>query len=127
VYNGSLARAPDRRVFVRRRPVGRSLRFACAGYPPPLVFASAGGARLEWGGRSLPLDALRTPRPRDEALIVIPEAGGVVLYSDGLVERRSRPLSDGLDALATVVGRQFDDASAFAQTITTALRAPRGR
>jgi serine/threonine-protein kinase RsbW len=112
-------------VYAELDPATRTLRFACAGHPPPLVFDPDGGARYDWGGRSLPLDAVRTPRAREDTSVVVPAGGGVVLYSDGLIERRSRPLSEGFDALAGVVtARDPGDAPALAGTISAALRAP---
>jgi serine phosphatase RsbU (regulator of sigma subunit) len=112
-------------VYAELDPATRTLRYACAGHPPPLVIDPEGGSRFDWGGRSLPLDAVRTPRPREDASVVVPAGGGVVLYSDGLIERRSRPLSEGFDALAGVVdARDPGDASALAGTISAALRAP---
>jgi sigma-B regulation protein RsbU (phosphoserine phosphatase) len=112
-------------VYAELDPAVRTLRFACAGHPPPLIFGPDGQAGFDWGGRSLPLDAVRTPRPRDEASVVVPAGGGVLLYSDGLIERRSRPLSDGFDALAAVVGGlPSGDAAGLARAISAALGAP---
>jgi anti-sigma regulatory factor (Ser/Thr protein kinase) len=47
------------------------------------------------GGRSVPI-AVRPGRPRPDAETVIPARATVLLYTDGLVERRRRALTDGI-------------------------------
>jgi anti-sigma regulatory factor (Ser/Thr protein kinase) len=51
----------------------------------------------------------------------LPEGGVLVLYTDGLIERRTESLNDGLDRLATgVAGTPLDDdLERFADTIAT--------
>jgi sigma-B regulation protein RsbU (phosphoserine phosphatase) len=80
------------------------VRYACAGHPPPAAITPGGGARLLWEGRSLPLDA-RGAGVRAEGELELEPGGGLVLYSDGLVERRARPLRTGLDALVAALER----------------------
>jgi serine/threonine-protein kinase RsbW len=112
---GALLDALDR--YVRAHGVGRMatvafaqvdltarrIRYACAGHPPPVAVATGEPARLLWEGRSLPLDAHGVLAPRPEGVIDLPEGGAVVLYTDGLIERRDRPLSTGLDGLLEAV------------------------
>lgn len=81
----------------------RQVRYACAGHPPPVVLDPDGRARLLLAGRSLPLDAHVAPQSRAEATFAFPGGGVLMLYSDGLVERRDRPLHAGLDALVTAL------------------------
>ena len=73
-------------------------RFALAGHPPPLVLDAGGRARFPEGGRNLPLGADGLYRPDDEPVDLEPGAT-LLLYTDGLVETRSRPLDEGLDRL----------------------------
>lgn len=81
------------------------LQYACAGHMPPVVLPALGPARLLWDGRSTPL-GLRIPgRDRLEADLVLEPGDQVLLYTDGLVERRSRPLPDGFLALVDAVAR----------------------
>jgi serine/threonine-protein kinase RsbW len=76
------------------------LRFACAGHPPPVIAAPGEEPQFAWGGRSLPLAAhLQAGRPRAEATRVLRPATTVLLYTDGLIERRDRPLEDGMTEL----------------------------
>jgi phosphoserine phosphatase RsbU/P len=80
----------------------RRVRYACAGHPPPAAVAPGGAAQLLWDGRSLPLDA-RGAGTRAEGELALEPGGGLVLYSDGLVERRTQPLRTGLDALVAAL------------------------
>jgi serine phosphatase RsbU (regulator of sigma subunit) len=75
-----------------------AVRYACAGHLPPLRFRAGGTHEFLWEGRSTPL-GLGTDRV--EARTALAPQDLLVLYTDGLVERRDRPLPDGLHALAT--------------------------
>jgi PAS domain S-box-containing protein len=77
--------------------------FASAGHPPPLVLSSDGATFLE-GGRSVPVGAAE-PGIFREATAVLPPGASLLLYTDGLVERRGAPLEDGLGELADAAGR----------------------
>ena len=59
---------------------------ARAGHPPPLVLAPDGPHFLE-GGRSVPIGAA-DPAVFREASAVLPPGSSLLLYTDGLVERR---------------------------------------
>jgi serine phosphatase RsbU (regulator of sigma subunit) len=72
--------------------------YVCAGHPPPLLLPAEGGGRLLWEGRSTPLGAFVTGE-RDEATVQLGPGDRLLLYTDGLIERRDRGLDDGLDAL----------------------------
>jgi sigma-B regulation protein RsbU (phosphoserine phosphatase) len=85
------------------------LRFASAGHPPPMLAIPGEEPRFAWGGRSAPLDAYAFDGNRDEATEVLPPGSMVLLYSDGLVEQRSRPLDDGMERLRTTVGAHGSD------------------
>ncbi len=76
------------------------LTYACAGHPPPLLLDEDGCSYL-WEARSPPIgvgSAARTSARR-----AIAAGAAVLLYTDGLVERRERPLEVGLEQLAAVV------------------------
>jgi serine/threonine-protein kinase RsbW len=72
--------------------------YSCAGHPPPLVLVD-GTATYLWDARSAPLRAGTTP-PRPTARTQFEAPFTVMLYTDGLVERRTRPLDTGLAELA---------------------------
>jgi DNA-binding response OmpR family regulator len=73
-------------------------QLANAGHPPPLL--SHDGRVTFVTERSAPL-GVRGVKPVDGEL-TIPPAGTLVLYSDGLVERRAEHIDRGLAALARV-------------------------
>lgn len=79
--------------------------YACAGHPPPLLLPAEGGARLLWDGRSTPLGAYGAPPRRRQAAVRLASGDRLLLCTDGLFERRGRPLDEGLDLLvATAEG-----------------------
>ena len=90
-------------VYAELSLVNGELRFASAGHLPPLLVASGEEPRFAWGGRSTPIDAFGEGTPRDEATESLPPGGMVLLYTDGLVEERARPLDDGMQRLCGAV------------------------
>jgi serine/threonine-protein kinase RsbW len=82
------------------------VRFACAGHPPPLLVEPAAAPRFLWDGRSTPL-GVRVPARADAELTLAPEAR-LLLYTDGLVERRDQSLDARLDQLADEVAQRRD-------------------
>jgi anti-sigma regulatory factor (Ser/Thr protein kinase) len=77
--------------------------FASAGHPPPLVVGPDGARFLE-GGRAVPIGAV-DPGVFREATAVLPKDASLLLYTDGLVERRDEPLEQRLEALAEAADR----------------------
>jgi serine/threonine-protein kinase RsbW len=73
--------------------------YACAGHPPPLVVGADGETRYLWDGRSAPLGSMLGDR-RAEAVDHLEEGATLVLYTDGLVERRTESLDVGFERLA---------------------------
>jgi len=109
--------------FVARHDVGRmttvayaelrldtgAVRYACAGHPPPALLQPGREPELLWEGRSVPLDAGVGTGARPEAGTHLLPGGSLLLYTDGLVERRSRPLGVGLDELLAELAAQRDN------------------
>ncbi|MGI5170636.1 SpoIIE family protein phosphatase [Spirillospora sp. CA-253888] len=77
-------------------PETGELTYSSAGHPPGILVHPDGTTRLLQDGRSLPL-AVRPGRTRPEGTCSIPARSTLLLYTDGLVERRRRPLSAGID------------------------------
>jgi len=77
--------------------------YACAGHPPPLLVPAEGAPRLLWDGRSEPLGSSFS-RGREEATARLRLGDTIVLYTDGLVERRTEAVSVGLDRLVEIAG-----------------------
>jgi serine phosphatase RsbU (regulator of sigma subunit) len=82
----------------------RVLRFASAGHPPPLIVVpDQEEPHFAWGGRSTPLDAYGSDGVRDDVTEPLPQGGMVLLYTDGLIEQRSRSLDVGMESLCRAV------------------------
>jgi PAS domain S-box-containing protein len=78
------------------------LVYSSAGHPPPiLVHADRSVALLE-GGRTIPL-GWRSNWSRPEARVTLPPRTTLLLYTDGLIERRGSPLDDGIAGAAELV------------------------
>jgi serine phosphatase RsbU (regulator of sigma subunit)/anti-sigma regulatory factor (Ser/Thr protein kinase) len=87
-------------VYLALDLVERTFCFASAGHPPPLVIDPAGSARFLEEGRSVPLGAYAGTRYR-EAVVRLEPGSTIVLYTDGLVERRGSSLNQGLERLVS--------------------------
>jgi GAF domain-containing protein/anti-sigma regulatory factor (Ser/Thr protein kinase) len=79
-----------------------------AGHPPPLVVRADGSATFCPMERTLLIAAglSGAPRPRDE--VVLDRGDSLIMYSDGLIERRGELITHGMERLAntaTVVAR----------------------
>jgi anti-sigma regulatory factor (Ser/Thr protein kinase) len=83
-------------------PGSGRLRYSSAGHPPPIVIHADGSTHLLDGGRTTLL-AIDPGRARPEAEHTLPPRATLLLYTDGLVERRRQPLPDGIDGAAAVV------------------------
>jgi GAF domain-containing protein len=82
-------------------PGGR-LSYARAGHPPPLVVSPRVAPRFLWGGAGVPLHSGVERQAQDTATI---EDGDVlVLFTDGVFERRGESIDHGLDELARFAG-----------------------
>ncbi|MGB9303734.1 MAG: SpoIIE family protein phosphatase [Mycobacterium sp.] len=78
------------------------LVYASAGHPPPIMVHADGSIVQLDGGHGLPL-ALRPDWTRPEANITMPPRATLLLYTDGLVERRGRSIDDGMARAADLV------------------------
>jgi serine phosphatase RsbU (regulator of sigma subunit)/anti-sigma regulatory factor (Ser/Thr protein kinase) len=89
-------------VYAIFDPRSEALTFVSAGHPPPLVRHADGSVLFLEGGRSLPLGV--APDVRCEQAETTLETGAtLLLFTDGLVERRDAGISDGLARLADAV------------------------
>ncbi|MBO0678391.1 SpoIIE family protein phosphatase [Mycolicibacterium sp. S2-37] len=90
-------------------PETGDLVYSSAGHPPPILVHSAGMTRMLDGGRGFAL-ALRPGEERPEAHVTMPPRSTLLLYTDGLVERRRASLDQGIRRAAEVVreGRSAD-------------------
>jgi serine/threonine-protein kinase RsbW len=89
----------------------RTVRYACAGHLPPLLVEPDGTTTYLWEGRSLPLAMGALGGTRGEGAVALAPGAALVLYTDGLVERRDRGLDEGMDLLATLMAEHGPDAA----------------
>lgn len=78
-----------------------TLRWSNAGHPPPLFVAHDGAGRLLERPADLLL-GVAAEAPRREHAVPLRAGDTVLLYTDGLVERRDATLDDGLGRLLAV-------------------------
>ncbi len=81
-------------------PRTRTLVFANAGHVPPLAVNPDGSVRWVDAPPDPPLGASPVPPAFHQSTIVLDPGTTLLLYTDGLVERRSEGLDEGLAALA---------------------------
>lgn len=88
------------------------LVYSTAGHPPAIMVHADGATTMLDGGRGLPL-AIRPDQPRPEAHVTMPARATLLLYTDGLVERRGSSIEDGMARAADLVGdgcsQELDD------------------
>ncbi len=80
-------------------PAHRRIRYSNAGHPPAMLRMPDGSIEALEGGRSMPLSATDQAQYR-EAEHDLPAGSMLVLYTDGLIERRGESLDVGLERLA---------------------------
>ncbi|MEA2135568.1 MAG: phosphoserine phosphatase RsbU/P [Solirubrobacteraceae bacterium] len=104
----------------------RRLRYACAGHPPPLVLSPGEDPFFAWDGRSTPLDVgPASPGARSEAALALAPGCTVLFYTDGLIERRSESLTEGMDRLLQAAATHRDETAArLAATLVRSLHDP---
>jgi anti-anti-sigma factor len=83
-------------------PATGRLRIASAGHLPPILISSRGDVRSLQGAVSMPLNVDATVRFKETEEKLEP-GSTVLLYTDGLIERRGETLSDGLQDLEFAV------------------------
>lgn len=101
-------------------PMTGSCRMASAGHLPPLLVAADGGRFVD---HRAPLLGVRAGRPEDREF-VLPPGSTLVLYTDGLVERRGADIDDGLQALAACATEVDDDLDRYCERLVVDLVAP---
>ena len=97
-------------------PANRTLTWAQAGHPPPVLVRGAAARPLD-PPRGILLGAAQ--EAYQGARLDLGRGDLLLLYSDGLIERRGRPLDEGLTTLCAAV-RGISDPE---QAIAAALRA----
>ncbi|MDK3257532.1 SpoIIE family protein phosphatase [Blastococcus capsensis] len=89
------------------------LRWSNAGHPPPMILTADGRVEVLTAERADLLLGVDPSATRRESVTTLDRDAVVLLYTDGLVERRGEDLDDGLArlqaTLAGLVGRDLDE------------------
>ncbi|BCJ38567.1 hypothetical protein Athai_60700 [Actinocatenispora thailandica] len=100
-------------------PSRDSFRISLAGHPPPVLAGPDGTGRLLRVTPDLPL-GVGVPRARHTHVVPLPPSGLLCLYTDGLIERRDRPISSGIGELCSLLDTS-SAARACASAVTTMI------
>ena len=93
-------------------PASGAVTLASAGHMPPVLFGPGRAPELFMEGRSTPLGVPVPGRPRAEASFTLAPGASFVLYTDGLVERRTEVIDAGLERLLATIRALPDTAPA---------------
>jgi len=92
-------------LFVGLLDAEGSMRYSSAGHVPPIVVNHSMEARLV---EDEPEPALGTaPFTYTDRHISLPEGSSLIVYTDGLVERRGRRIEDGIESLRRAAERRW--------------------
>jgi serine/threonine-protein kinase RsbW len=81
-----------------------AVRYACAGHPPPVLVPAEGEPTLLWNGRRPPLGVPGASEPAPDGEVTLHHGDRLLLYTDGLIERRAETLDVGLARLVATIG-----------------------
>ncbi|MFF5982533.1 PP2C family protein-serine/threonine phosphatase [Streptomyces olindensis] len=104
-----------------------TVTYSSAGHLPPVLVHPDGRTEFLDRATDTPLDARPDPIPRPQADTAFTPGATLVLYTDGLVERRREDIDVGLDRLADALRRHRDqDPETLADTVLLELLPPGG-
>ncbi|MFD0516774.1 PP2C family protein-serine/threonine phosphatase [Paractinoplanes durhamensis] len=105
-------------------PDRTTVRISTAGHPPPVLFVPGRPAATVALPADPPLGIGDDRRPRRTTTLELAAGGVLVLYTDGLVERRGQLIDVGMELLAEVVGSTPADDLCSAIMTTVGLDEP---
>ncbi|MEU2270164.1 SpoIIE family protein phosphatase [Streptomyces olindensis] len=106
---------------------GNTVTYSSAGHLPPVLVHPDGRTEFLDRATDTPLDARPDPIPRPQADTTFTPGATLVLYTDGLVERRREDIDVGLARLADALRRHRDqDPETLADTVLLELLPPGG-
>ncbi|OIJ95597.1 PP2C family protein-serine/threonine phosphatase [Streptomyces colonosanans] len=86
-------------------PRSKLIVYSSAGHPPPILVRPDGGYDLLDQATDAPLGARPQHVPRPQAIHSYSTGDTLVLYTDGLIERRGEHIEEGLTRLTDALGR----------------------
>ncbi|MEV2211912.1 SpoIIE family protein phosphatase [Streptomyces sp. NPDC050997] len=104
-----------------------TIAYSSAGHPPPVLVHPDGRTEFLDRATDPPLDARPDPVPRPQADTTFTDGATLVLYTDGLIERRHEDIDTGLARLAASLTRHREaDPEALADAVLLELLPPGG-
>ncbi|GAA4692201.1 hypothetical protein Prum_038700 [Phytohabitans rumicis] len=97
------------------------IRMASAGHLPPLVVTR--DRKVRYHEHLATLLGVRAHRP-DDIEFTLPKGGTLVLFTDGLIERRGSDIDEGLSTLANAASRVDADIERFCDRLLAELSGP---
>jgi hypothetical protein len=91
-------------IYAIVEPDGR-LRYANAGHPPPLLAQNGRSASYLSDGLSAPIGVGLPAGSRGESAVRLDPGATLLMYTDGLIERRDRHLDEGLAELRELLSK----------------------
>ncbi len=85
------------------------LRWSNAGHLPPVVASPDGTISVLGGARPDLLLGVDAAAPRQDHVLTVPRGSTVLLYTDGLVERRDQLFDDGIEQLRADFGELWQE------------------
>ena len=107
-------------VYLVVDPRQRRARYVVAGHPPPLIRSPDGTTSFLEEGRSLPI-GVDASLEFESGEVLLQQGSTILLYTDGLVERRGTPLDEGLRRLAESAAASEDDPEELVESVLGAL------
>ena len=108
-------------------PAASTVTYSSAGHPPPILITPDGGRSLLDQAQSLPLAVLPSGARRNQASAALAAGATLMLYTDGLAERRHIPLEDGISAAADLLAAHHaEHPDILADQITSGMMPPAG-
>ncbi|MFF7388112.1 PP2C family protein-serine/threonine phosphatase [Streptomyces scabiei] len=104
-----------------------TITYSCAGHPPPALVRPDGTVTFLDGATDPPLAARPVQVPRPQARTSFVEGSTLVLYTDGLIERRTESIDSGLRRLAaSLADHRERDPETLADALLADLLPPAG-
>jgi type II secretory pathway pseudopilin PulG len=107
-------------IFDRR---DHSLTIACAGHLQPLLITAGHADYLDLPVGP-PIGATRTPPSYAERVVQLPDSATLLLFTDGLVERRGESIDDGLERLRLIASQAPAAIEPFLTFVADELQQP---
>jgi len=108
-------------VYLDYDPFTREVRYVSAGHLPVLHMPADEPSRFLPGARSTPLGAAPVGAPIPQERMMLGPGDGVLLYTDGLVERRDDGIDSRLQQLRAAVAEAPEDLNAALEHLTASL------